>query len=455
MNTYNLLAKLPYNAGEDNKYDEYLQKHLSSDRLSDLLCNFGKHNSFKLINNTIDLLNKQALDDEAYTEDVCNTLEYYSDVQKRVFWDKFNKKIQFVNNEEYVIVRDFIRALANRNVEKEKLYLCFKSLVLPNLSSRYSYQNYLNLAVEFMSVVKDIADISVINEYASILIKAITIHTNIVITAYKQINSFVEENTWLVHINTLLQNVNENNYDDMYLIVNERQGLFTEKNENLSNLVGFYIDGFEFSKNPENIVKKIGNKFKSIGRFKDLVIKIINNTVIDQEHVVSKLIDNEIDGSKQVYEILENIEEKDHDYLRELLSYSQKYNSTTFMKTVLSEKEHLSKKELISLLEYIQQDISKQNLSSFIDILEYISENTTELDLNNKILERIRWISNGLLTKDSRKLITEIIYNIFRNTTSIDLKKACIDQITVKKLTRYVKEVMDENVFKEYSELIG
>lgn len=453
--SFSILSKLSYEIDEEDKeqYDNFFVNTIEKNIFAKLILAFAEKNSLENLKKTIQELIISIFESEEYSEDAKLLVKMFSKEQSQQFWKKIEEKCS-PSCSSYNIVLDIINILMADQFYIESLHNLMSDTIIENLSNYYDKNAYRKFAQQAVCKFKDYLTEEEITKFSGFLMKALSIDTEGVLNGYRSIHLQISENEWCENTNELLNYISKSTYSIIYDIIISRISLFNEQNENLNRLQDFLVDYIEMSKNPDEVIEQLGNKFKEkisdenldklIYKLLDLDINIENIGMI-----LSNYIDN-VPINKIVKIIVKQKEYKDK--LLNLFSYSQNYASDIILKKINEIQESLEKNNLLLLIQFYCTEINKENVIDFINIIRYIEKSYIEKDVYTIILQAINMVSSQII-EGQKSTFVEVITDIFKETTSEDVKKQSAILIKDKKLAQKAKSMLnkdEQTLYKSY-----
>lgn len=451
---YNILSKLFYEIDESESdiFDTFFMDSIKVMEFADMIEAFSRNNNLTMIPNTIEKLNNYVFEEEGYESDIRKLLKLYTDEQANEFWQKLKGLCSYSSSREYGIVSALIVELSKDNQYDKEVINIIENDIISGTSSYYNKNNYLLFAIQVVSAYKDKISQSNLDKYSSILMKVISTDTDNALNAYRIVNRLNSKDFWCKHIDTILGYVTKGTYTTIYDIVTGRIELFNKENNNLTQLVDFLVDYIDLSNNPNDVINTLSKHFTKISRI-DSLIHMLMNIEYDEDNAGIKLA--KLVGNCKIEVIIKVItdEWRTDDVYKEklirLLSKSEKYSNYELIHCVNENKESINKNDLLTMLEFCEEDVTENNVESFINIMEYLLTNYFEKDVCDQILMRISNLTKNVIAK-RRESICMILVEIFRKSSSEDNRRRSSIIIKDKGLSRKLKSKLDENELKEY-----
>lgn len=284
--SYEILANLSYKIGESDqeKYDDFFLATIEKQFFAKLIIAFAKENSLEKLPKTIKVLTENVFKYEGYGEDARLLVNKFSQKQAEQFWTTMKAQCAYTNNKEYGIVTDVILELEKENAYADNIRNIMTQVIIPNMRNYYNIDNYRRFAGQIITGFKDNLGKEELDEYTSLLLKAISTDTNGVLNVYRSLHLYISEVAWCKNVAILLSNVSKGTYPIIYDTIVSRSEFFNKNNKNLNQLSTFLVDYIGMSENPDDVINEISNKFATISNA-DKLIENIMDLDIDEERL--------------------------------------------------------------------------------------------------------------------------------------------------------------------------
>lgn len=452
---YDMLTKLTYKIGESDKekYDDFFLATIEQRFFAKLILAFAKDNPLEMLPKTIKTLTENTFKYEGYEEDARLLVNKFSEKQAEQFWTTMKAQCAYASNKEYGIVTDVLLELVKEHAYTDNIRNIITQVIIPNMRSYYNIDNYCRFSGQIISGFKDNMSKEELDEYSSLLLKAISTDTNSVLNVYRSIHLYISEAVWCKNVVILLSAVSKGTYPVIYDIIVSRSEFFNKANKNLSQLITFLVDYIGMSEKPDDVINEISNKFTSISNA-DKLIKNIIDLDIDEENTslkLSKFIDS-LDVSDIIKIVTDEIDYKNK--LINIFSKSQKYASDMILAEVSENREEISKADLVVVLDFYQTEINRENIGDFVEIANYMKMNYFEKDVCDKILQIISTVPTSIVEIRKQEICT-LLTSIFKDSSSEDVKKKCAILIKDKKLSQKARGMLSKEQITEYKSYIS
>lgn len=451
---YNILSKLSYKVGEDESgtFDAFFAASINVVVFADMIEAFAQNNLLTMLPNTIEKLSSCVFEEEGYESNIRRLLKIYSDQQATNFWNKLKGLCSYSSSRDYKLIRDLIVELSKDNQYDEEVVNIIGNDIISGFISYYNRDEYLLFAIQIVSAYKDRISQSNLDKYSSALMKVISTNTDKVLNAYRVINKLNSEDTWCQNIDIILRHVSKGTYAIIYDIVTSRIELFNKENDNLTKLVDFLVDYIDLSNAPDDVINILSAHFVRISKIDQLIHRLMN-IEYDEDNAgikLAKLIDNcKIEVIIKIITDEWGADDLHKEKLVRLLSKSKIYSNHELLHCVNENKENINKNDLLTMIEFCEEDVTENNIKSFVNIVEYLLGNYLEKDVCTKILMRISNLTQKEIAKQ-RESICMILVEIFRKSSSEENRKRSAVIIKDKGLGRKMKGKLDERELKEY-----
>lgn len=450
---FNILAKLKYSIDNEDRdlFDNFFRDSISRGQFADMIGAFVIKNTLEVLPQTIEELTQYTFEEEGYAPDIRRILKFFTKEQSKKFWVKFENACKYSMNSEYEILKGLIVELSKSGEYKEVGEI-ITSTIIPNMDVYYTKHEYLMFAIQAVSAYKERMNQESIDRYSKILIKAISIETENIINAYRGINMWISESVWCSNLDTLIKYVSKSTYAVIYDIVTMRRQLFNEKNDNLNQLVTFLVDYIKFSDTPNDVINEISKKFKKISNLEKLIHELMD-IEYDEKNASIKLAKFMDDFNiNQVIDIVNNEWNADDVRKRKLIalfSESNKYSKENILNYISENSGEVGKNDLLTMLLFCESFISENNMKNFTSISEYLLDNYFEKDVCIQIQTHISGFSINSINS-VRERICVMLTNMFKNSSSEEIRRKAAILIKDKGLSRKVRNKFNDKELAEY-----
>lgn len=450
---YKILSKLSYEIEREDAelFDDFFRDIIQETQFSDIIETFASNNSLAILPKTINMLNTYVFDNEGYSSDVRKLLKLYVDEQQNEFWEKLRNHCIY-SDSNYEIIRDLIIEISKDNQYDKSMINVIENNIITEVNKYYNETKYFLFAIQTVNTYKEKISQNVLDDYSSVLMKAISTNINDALNAYKSVNRLNSEESWCENINILLKYVSKETYTIIYDIITSRIDLFNKENNNLDILVKFLVDYINLSANPNDVIDLISERFSRINNVYDL-IHMLNNIECDEDNASIKLAKFMDESSIEliIKIIIDECTVSDifKKRTKKLLSNSKKYSSFELIHRINENKENINKNEILTILEFCEGDITENNIKSFADIITYLLSNYFEKDICSQILLRISNLPSKVI-ESQKDSICNILGDIFKKSSSDENQRKSAILIKDKGLGKKIRNILNEDELREY-----
>lgn len=451
---YNILSKLSYKIDENEGkiFDAFFADVINVTEFANMIEAFAEKNILAMLPNTIEKLSNYAFEEEGYESDIRRLLKVYTVEQANKFWKKLKDLCSYSSSREYEITSDLIVELSKESQYDEEVVSIIENDIINGVKSYYNKDSYLSFAIQVVSVYKDKISQNYLDNYSSALMKVISTDTNSALNAYKVVNKLNSKELWCQNIDIILKYVSKDTYAAIYDIVIGRIELFNRENNNLTELVEFLVGYIDLSNDPDDVINTLSKHFTKISKVDQLIHQLMN-IGYDEENAgikLAKLIDNcEVGTIIKIIIDEWGADDIHKEKLVRVLSKSKKYSNYELIHCVNENKDNINKNDLLSLLEFCENNVTENNIEAFVNVMEYLLENYLEKDVCSQILMRISNLTQKVIAKQRESICTMLVV-MFRKSSSEEIRRRCAVIIKDKGFSKKMKGKLDENELREY-----
>lgn len=450
---YNILAKLSYTveAGKCSIFDQFFLHTVGETQFADMIIAYAQNNILATLPDTIQELIDCVFESTGYAPDIRKLLRYFSSVQKKNFWERLRTKCEYLSTEKYEEQEKLVFELSDETEYNSDIIDIIENIIIPEVENYYSRKDYFIFAIHVINAYRDLISQKSIDRYSRVLTKAIDIDTEHALNAYKIIHGLLSSGVWCENILLIFNYVNKDTFRTVYGMVCERIDLFNVKNNNLKVLERFLVNNIGYSENPDDVINTICQNLFQIEQVDQLIHQLMQLECDDKvENKLAKYIDA-CDFNVIIEIILNewNMNDKNKMKLDKILSCSVKYSRESLVCELEQSKENLSKTNLLYMLSFCEGAITNRNIDKFTNIIQYILSLGFEKDICSSVLILIENLPQKIVTLE-RKNLCRVLVEIFLTCDSDENRRKSARLIKEKKLTKDVRQQLDDNEMRQY-----
>lgn len=411
-------------------------------------------NDIELLNDTISDLSNDAISDEGSLDELCMISGYYSEGQEKAFITKLEGLVGFVLNKEYDDERRVIQKLYSEGVFVKSFVGLVSTKIVSTLASYGSKLNYMQFAIFAIEVVKEELDSTVLGKVIKLYLANFKSFPVDVISSINNINYCLDDTLRLEVIKTVKDNPPEIVIDEIASFYFMNRSIFTEEHDNESELLDFVLLHMKKISDMKRALKEINKHYKRITDTK--LAKLCQYVVLHDEllPVASMYLKKFFDvlSIDKVIKIMITLHESASlDTINLLVFTSESVHSLSDVACYMADNTELYvKKDILLMINMIQQ-FELDCMKVWLKLVNvYLSANQ-ELNANKLMLKYI--IDNISKSRITKRDAFELLYLIYVNTSSDELKKEVAIYIKSYRMAKKFKELLGEDGRKEFEKL--
>lgn len=457
---FSMLSKLKYKITSDNSegFDEFVLNFETTPKMQSVLKYACQNKYFSLLPRTGDKLIEIIFDDNSYDKELLICLNSLSEEQIDTILTKINDGIS-VNENDYTNVIRIITNIKDR-IEEELDGIATTLLSTSQFQARYiaQYRDFVDFVNDYFNICQDNIGETNFTNYYNILKTYFTSYADIAIDAIWNTKKHIGE-SFATIFEQIKTTITASNVDKIFDIVEENKDKFNN-NTGISNseYLDVIFDIIEVQSNPNAGVTALGKFFKWISSVSKLANLVATNDNIDKDNgtsIISKFIKGKINDNK--------INIASDDILKIL-----KINGCNFTISIV---DKLNDTEQKVILAGCVESISDETLSGIVPIFDFILsyKNTITIDIILSCLEKLLDVVdenfevaytafeklkslNMKMDKNSKEKLAQVMFKKFTNSTSDNLRKNIVHNVSVLRLKREFKSLIGDDDDKTFYE---
>lgn len=426
-----ILDGLNYSVTEINKtdFDQFTSNYSKSDSVDSVLGVCGKNGYFSLLPNTI-----ASLTDTVFTDETCDELlrkvsPYFADEQKSRLGEKINNAVSFNRSRDYKRVLGIIEQLS---IIPEYLNQMDStaSIIIANLQSYYSYDNYREFASLAFQQLKESLPQSTIDNYVDVIGSFFGSYPQSCIQAVDRISMKMSASAYKSYFERMIAHTKSSEFESAFNVIIQHNSIRPNDDKNLTNYASFLVNNLPISENPSRILCALRFGFAKIDRLTEMVKNALENPKCSTDELIDTLAHfvNQIDNLSEVAEMYYRLVKSGINGV--ILSASMKklenYTHNEIYGDLMNVLDKVtSQEELITFVDMGINDIRTDIAQTFIlECLRHSLGKSHFSDSSIRIIDRIAENSNAF--KSKKEIATEILQTGFTTTTSDNIKKAIL-----------------------------
>ena len=451
--SFDILSRFPFELNEDNceEIDEVYSQMIDEEYFVLVVRAVGEKNGFCYLENTIEKLINNSFSDVDYAKDTIDLFGYFTTSQKDVFMRKYISNVVYVASKSYENEKKLVSVFEDSESAET---VC--SEVMQVLASYYNKSNYFELSIFIIQELCRNISQELLQNYLDNLLLGFDYFPIDLIKCIRNINEFIDESYRIKLMKKIIQCDNEAAFGDIEALINVNFEIFSSENENLSDPIDFYSKNYMALLDKKSALDFLGRRYSSFG--KNNLMKLSSAILTDKQHVeyaatkIGKII-NKLNDVNYIGMFIDLIDEGQDVMEIGKLMFSGNRSVDDLYKIAGENIDEWNKKQmdyLISSLTILGKKVRWKNC--YLLLKNYLDKNQ-DSEQNLKALNVLKIFGEELTTAEKKKYI-DLIYQIYCNTNSEDLKKAVISQVRSIKGTRRFKSYLSDEEKAEYAILV-
>lgn len=457
--TYALLSNLPCVYGEDDDnsiLDEFVNNIPSDVEIGNVIENFLENgNDINIFKTTITKITEAIVENSERWELFEKIEQYYDEEQKNEFLSLLDKKLEYVSGSKYGQTLQIIRNLKNNSIWISDIVGLIQDTVYKNVvSTGGNYQVYFSFAADSVSELKEELSQESLDLFARAFLRNHTAFPMETIRVLNNVTNLLGEEAVLFIVKELAISPDKEYIDEIirFFLVNYK--IFTEENDNLKDLVEFIIEYWNLIQDKVQAITILNKCYAriSLANLKDLSCKIVEESelVAKVQPIMNKFYEclEDVNFVDLMLVVSKKSSPKEMEYL--LLGTKANTNLNNIMVYIGAQADNYTKTQLYEIFR-IYEECKCKEISAWIQISrELLKENTNE-NINKEILGSV--IKKVKFEEVSKDKVIDLLFYIYNNTASDELKSEVVKTVSNLKITKKFKSMLQEASKEEFEKI--
>ena len=411
-------------------------------------------NDIELLNNTISDLSDNAIRYEDPLNELCVISEYYSEGQEKAFITKLEGLTGFVLNKEYDAERRVIQKLYYKGVFLKSLVGLVSTKIVSTLASHGNKLNYMQFAIFAIEVVKEELDSTVLEKVIKSYMANFKSFPVDVISSINNINYCLDDTLRLEVIKTVKDNPPENVVDEIAYFYFTNRSVFTEEHNNVSELLDFILLHMENLSDIKRALKELNKHYKNVPDTKlDELCQyvVLHDELLSEASMYLKKFFDNLSIDKVIKIMINLYESASLDTINLLMFTNESVHSLSDVAYYVADNTELYVKKDILLMIKMIQHFATDCMKVWLKLANVYLHGNQELNANKLMLKDI--VDNISKSRITKQDAVDLLYLIYVNTSSDELKKEVAIHIKSYRMTKRFKELLGEEGRVEFEKL--
>ena len=409
-------------------------------------------NDIDLLHDTLSDLSINAMNNEESLDELCMISKYYKGEQKNEIVNRVKALVGYTVNKEYGNECNIIKKLYLDSELAESIVGLVSTTIVTNLSTHGDKLNYLQFAIFVIEVVIEDLDATVLGKVVKLYLAKLKQFPVDIVNSLNNINCYLDSSTRLEVIETFKSNSPKTVIDSIAMFYYANKDILDDNHsDDLSDFIVSHLDDLS---DTIRALKELNEYYEMISE--DELAKISRYVVVREEILsdaaiyLKKFFDNlDIIKSSELMIALWN--ENSAIAMNNLMFMDGSTHSLTDLIHYVAENvTNYSHNDIGAVLQIID-DLDVNCIEDWLELAKGYLHNNQNLDLNNKMLTRVeKFVSDKKLKKQDTLYVLFLIYN---NTSSMELKKSTAKLVVEYKLASKFKSLLGEEGKVEFEKL--